>query len=213
MALASVCGSIYSQRKSGRATFYADKFHGRRTSNGETYHRDSFTCANNAYPFGTILKVSDKHSGKTVYVKVNDRIGHGTNLDLSFAAAKKLGIVHRGTTTVDMIPVGSVAGLGNGMYQHLLANGNEEDMNECRNATSVLEHMEALKSQLFASVDKEKNVAADWAKKNTLALLKQPNQLPQAPAKRSIMEATVHLDAMMAQASGMGSSEKTVDAK
>ncbi|MBQ2366423.1 MAG: septal ring lytic transglycosylase RlpA family protein, partial [Bacteroidaceae bacterium] len=57
----------------GKASYYANKFHGRRTSDGSIYHRDSMTCAHRTLPFGTILKVRNVKNGKEVIVKVNDR--------------------------------------------------------------------------------------------------------------------------------------------
>ncbi|MEA5072196.1 MAG: septal ring lytic transglycosylase RlpA family protein, partial [Petrimonas sp.] len=47
---------VFAQQKGG-ASYYADKFHGRKTSSGIPYHRDSLTCAHKTYPFGTILEV------------------------------------------------------------------------------------------------------------------------------------------------------------
>ncbi|MBP3775184.1 MAG: septal ring lytic transglycosylase RlpA family protein [Bacteroidaceae bacterium] len=93
-----------AQKQVGKATYYHNRFHGRRTSNGEIYHRDSFTCAHKTLPFGTMVRVRDTRTDKEVTVKVNDRLGHGTMIDLSYAAARELGIVGRGTTTVEIEP-------------------------------------------------------------------------------------------------------------
>lgn len=106
----SICSSVLSQKvKVGKATYYANKFHGRRTSSGDVYHKDSFTCAHNSYPFGTILKVRDPKTGKEVYVKVNDRLGGGTTVDLSRAAAKELGILTQGYARVEITPCQNMA--------------------------------------------------------------------------------------------------------
>ena len=97
-------GWASAQRQVGKATYYHNRFHGRRTSNGEVYHKDSFTCAHKTLPFGTMVRVRDTKTDREVTVKVNDRLGHGTMIDLSYAAARELGILSRGTTTVEIEP-------------------------------------------------------------------------------------------------------------
>lgn len=98
----SISSQIHSQTTRGKATFYANRFHGRPTSSGEMYHKDSFTCAHRTYPFGTILRVRDTKTNKEVYVKVNDRQHHGTTIDLSYAAARELNLISRGTAVVEI---------------------------------------------------------------------------------------------------------------
>ena len=88
----------------GKASYYADKFHGRLTSNGEVFHQDSLTCAHRTLPFGTLLKVTNKDNGKEVVVRVNDRgpfIG-GRIVDLSRAAANRLGMIKKGIARVEV---------------------------------------------------------------------------------------------------------------
>lgn len=71
-----VCGvtTVPAQKQlTGKATYYSDKLHGRKMSNGERYHRDSMTCAHKKYPFGTLLKVRNPLNGKEVVVRVTDR--------------------------------------------------------------------------------------------------------------------------------------------
>jgi rare lipoprotein A len=89
----------------GKASYYTA--HGHRTSSGIAYHKDSFTCAHRTLPFGTILKVHDLNTDKEVYVKVIDRgpFGRGRVIDLSYAAAKELDILHRGVTSVEITQV------------------------------------------------------------------------------------------------------------
>lgn len=86
----------------GLASFYAAKFHGRRTASGVRYDQRAFTCAHRSAPFGTRLKVTDLESGRAVVVTVNDRgpFAHGRVVDLSMAAARALGFVERGVTRV-----------------------------------------------------------------------------------------------------------------
>ncbi len=90
----------------GNASYYADKFHGRKMSNGEIYHRDSMTCAHLKFPFGTMLKVKNPLNNKEVVVRVTDR-GPFTKrfiIDLSRAAARELDLIHRGFAMVEITP-------------------------------------------------------------------------------------------------------------
>lgn len=84
------------------ASYYAEKFHGKRTSNGEIFNMNDLTCAHKSLPFNTILKVTNLSNGKTVQVRVNDRgpFVAGREIDLSKAAAKKLGMITSGTAKV-----------------------------------------------------------------------------------------------------------------
>ena len=78
----------------GTASFYHDKFEGRQTANGEVFSQEKLTAAHNSLPLGTWIKVTNLKNGKTVIVKINDRL-HRYNprlLDLSEAAATELGI-------------------------------------------------------------------------------------------------------------------------
>lgn len=84
------------------ASFYAEKFHGKRTSNGEIFNMNDLTCAHKSLPFNTILKVTNLSNGKSVQVRVNDRgpFVAGREIDLSKAAAKKIGMITSGTAKV-----------------------------------------------------------------------------------------------------------------
>ena len=86
----------------GQASFYANKFNGRRTANGEIFSQKKLTCACNVLPLGTWIKVTNLRNKKWVIVKVNDRIHPRMKriVDLSKAAAEKLGYVSRGLTRV-----------------------------------------------------------------------------------------------------------------
>ncbi len=78
----------------GIASFYADRFKGRRTASGSLYDPNQYTCAHRTLPFGTHLLVTNPDTGATVNVRVTDRGPfHGKRIiDLSKAAAKRLGI-------------------------------------------------------------------------------------------------------------------------
>ena len=86
----------------GKASFYAQKFHGRMTASGERLHKDSLTCAHRYYPFGTLLRVYNPANGKSVLVRVIDRgpFVRGRIIDLSWRAAKELGIISQGVAMV-----------------------------------------------------------------------------------------------------------------
>lgn len=86
----------------GKASFYHDKFNGRKTSNGEIFSNHKFTCAHKTLPFGTMLKVTNMSTGQSVIVKVNDRgpFVRGRVIDLSKAAARQIGMIQEGVATV-----------------------------------------------------------------------------------------------------------------
>ncbi|MBI3592399.1 MAG: septal ring lytic transglycosylase RlpA family protein [Nitrospirae bacterium] len=90
------------------ASWYGPDFHGRPTSSGELFNMHAFTCAHKEYPFGTKLKVVNTKNSKEVECTVNDRgpFVAGRDLDLSYAAAKKIDLVGPGTSTVMIEPVG-----------------------------------------------------------------------------------------------------------
>ena len=88
----------------GVASFYANKFQGRKTANGEIFNHQKFTAAHNSLPLGTYVKVINLRNKKTVVVKINDRLHHRNKrlIDLTKAAAQKLGFVNAGLTRVKL---------------------------------------------------------------------------------------------------------------
>ncbi len=88
----------------GNASYYADRFHGRKMSNGQRYHRDSMTCAHLKLPFGTMLKVRNPKNGKEVIVEVTDRGPYSKKfvIDVSWAAAKELDILRAGYSMMEI---------------------------------------------------------------------------------------------------------------
>lgn len=87
--------------KTGNISYYANKFHGRRTSSGAIYHKDSLTAAHKTLKFGTLLRVTNLANDSVVIVKVTDRMGKSPHiLDLSLAGAKKLNFVRNGVAKV-----------------------------------------------------------------------------------------------------------------
>ncbi|MDR0184125.1 septal ring lytic transglycosylase RlpA family protein [Lysobacter sp. UC] len=88
----------------GTASYYGQKFHGRRTSNLEVYDMYAFTAAHKTLPLPSFARVTNLDNGKSVVVRVNDRgpFHEGRVIDLSYAAAVKLGITQRGTGRVEV---------------------------------------------------------------------------------------------------------------
>ena len=86
------------------ASYYAEDFHGKRTSNGERFNMYDYTCAHKSLPFNTILKVTNLTNGKTCEVRVNDRgpFVATREIDLSKAAAVKLDMIGSGTAKVKL---------------------------------------------------------------------------------------------------------------
>ncbi len=86
----------------GLASFYSDKFHGRRTANGEIFRQDKYTAACNVLPLGTWIRVTNLKNNKSVVVKTSDRLHTRMRrlVDLSRIAAKKLGYIDAGLTRV-----------------------------------------------------------------------------------------------------------------
>lgn len=98
--------SLHAQQR-GKASFYSRQATGARTSSGERLHHRDFTCAHRTHPFGTLLKVKNLSNGKEVVVRVNDRgpFGRGRIVDLSWGAAKALGMLSQGVVDVEITPV------------------------------------------------------------------------------------------------------------
>jgi len=88
----------------GVASWYGNKFHGRRTSSGETYDMYAMSAAHKSLPLPTYVRVTNLQNGRSVVVKVNDRgpFLHNRIIDLSYAAAEKLDIVSKGTGFVEV---------------------------------------------------------------------------------------------------------------
>ena len=92
----------------GTASYYAAKFQGRKTASGEVYDANKFTAAHNGLPLGTWVRVTNQRNGRKVIVKINDRL-HYRNprlVDLSRAAAKKLGYTGHGLAKVKVEVLG-----------------------------------------------------------------------------------------------------------
>lgn len=91
-------------KQTGKASWYGKKFHGHATSNGEVYDMYSMTAAHKTLPIPSYVKVTNLDNGKTAIVRVNDRgpFHPGRIIDLSYAAANKLGVTQTGTANVEV---------------------------------------------------------------------------------------------------------------
>ncbi|MBS7333520.1 MAG: septal ring lytic transglycosylase RlpA family protein [Weeksellaceae bacterium] len=92
------------EKLTGIVSWYADKFHGSKTSSGELYNKNEYTAAHKTLPFGTKVKVTNVRNGKSVIVKINDRGPHSKSrvLDLSRAAFTEIGSINAGILNIEM---------------------------------------------------------------------------------------------------------------
>lgn len=101
--LTAVASNTVSKfKQTGLASWYGRQFHGRKTASGETFDMNGLTAAHRSLPLNCYVKVTNKTNGKSVVVKVNDRGPfHGNRvLDLSYGAAKQIGITNKGVGNV-----------------------------------------------------------------------------------------------------------------
>ncbi|MFZ0241150.1 MAG: septal ring lytic transglycosylase RlpA family protein [Desulfobacterales bacterium] len=101
-------------RQSGLASWYGDPFHGRKTANGETYDMHGISAAHKTLPFNTVVKVRNLDNGREIQVRVNDRgpFVRDRVIDLSYGAAKQIGLVGPGTARVELVTLGAVRSAG-----------------------------------------------------------------------------------------------------
>lgn len=88
--------------QTGKASYYANKFNGRRTSSGEIFKQDLMTAAHKTLKFGTMVKVTNLANDSTVILKINDRLSQGSSslIDVTLKAAKQLNFVQNGRAKV-----------------------------------------------------------------------------------------------------------------
>lgn len=99
----------------GVSSYYAEKFHGRRTANGEIYDMYGISGAHQTLPFNTIVKVTNLENNKELVIKITDRgpFIKGRIFDCSYGAAVKLGFISKGTAIVKV----EVLEIGNNLYK------------------------------------------------------------------------------------------------
>ncbi|NUS39262.1 MAG: septal ring lytic transglycosylase RlpA family protein, partial [Lysobacter sp.] len=98
----TVLDDAHGYEETGYASYYGQKFHGRRTSNLEVYDMYAFTAAHRTLPLPSFARVTNLDNGRSVVVRINDRgpFHDGRLIDLSYAAAVKLGVYPHGTAHV-----------------------------------------------------------------------------------------------------------------
>ena len=108
---------VKKRNQTGVASFYGHECKGQRTANGERFDPNQLTAAHRTLPFGTRVKVTNLDNGRQVVVRINDRgpYARGRVLDLSRAAARKLGFEHKGTALVRLQVLKGWAGEGGRM--------------------------------------------------------------------------------------------------
>ena len=109
------CAAAYTEER-GIASYYAGKFQGRLTANGEIFDTNRYTAAHKTLPFNTIARVTSAETGKHVLVRINDRgpFVRGRIIDLSRAAAENIDMVGSGLSQVTV----EVVALGDGKTFH-----------------------------------------------------------------------------------------------
>ncbi len=108
----------------GIASWYGPNFHGKKTSNGEYYNMYELTAAHKTLPMNTMVKVTNLNNGRSVVVRINDRGPFVKNriIDLSYAAAKKIGMIGKGTAPVEIEVLGfdkTIATLASGVKKEV----------------------------------------------------------------------------------------------
>jgi rare lipoprotein A len=105
---ASIRHGTYPEADYAFASWYGHDFHGKPTSSGEIFNMHEMTCAHRKYPFGTKLKVTNLLNDKAVYCLVNDRgpFVSGRDIDLSYAAAREIGLIGQGIGKVKIEYIG-----------------------------------------------------------------------------------------------------------
>lgn len=99
-------------RQEGIASWYGPDFHGKRTSSGETYDMHALTAAHKTLPLGTLVRVRHLQNQRAVELRINDRgpfVGDRV-IDLSYEAARRLGVIGPGTAPVEVTAIGVLAG-------------------------------------------------------------------------------------------------------
>lgn len=93
----------------GKASFYSKKFHGRKTAGGERVNNEAFSAAHRTLPFNTMVEITNLGNNRSVVVRINDRgpFCKGRVVDMTYAAAKAIGMVRQGVANVKLRVVGS----------------------------------------------------------------------------------------------------------
>ena len=139
----------------GIASWYGTKFHNKRTSSGETYDMYQMTAAHKTLPLPSYVEVTNLDNDRRIVVKVNDRGPFHSDriIDLSYAAAKKLGIISKGTghVTLKTINLDSNTPLKNHYYLQVGA------FSQSRNAENIIEKLERTVTPYSINLEEQNN--------------------------------------------------------
>nr|MBP8045556.1 septal ring lytic transglycosylase RlpA family protein [Neisseria sp.] len=151
--------------QTGKASWYGNKFHGRKTSSGERYDMNMMTAAHKTLPIPSYAKVTNLANGKSVVVRINDRGPFHSSrvMDLSKAAAGKLGFINQGTANVrveQVLPgsgetLAANAGSGRNIYVNLKSFGSEAEAKSYLSQTS--RHLNSAQSAQKVVMVKQNN--------------------------------------------------------
>lgn len=128
----------------GMASWYGEEFHGFRTTCGEEYDMHKLTAAHRILPFGTLVRVTNTKNGRSVIVRINDRGPWKPSrvIDLSYAAAEKIGMINDGVARVRLDIIDRQSGMaswyGEEFHGRQTASGEIYDMNQLTAAHSQL---------------------------------------------------------------------------
>jgi rare lipoprotein A len=111
-------------RQHGKASWYGQDFHGKKTSSGEIYNMYAMTAAHKTLPLGTYVRVHNLENNRRVDVRVNDRgpFVRGRIIDLSFTAANAIGLVGPGTAQVEIFALGTLSTSDGGSRTYVAGN-------------------------------------------------------------------------------------------
>ena len=161
--------SLYAQEEQGIASWYGPGFHGKKTASGETYDMYRMTAAHKTLPFHSIVQVTDLDTGKSVRVRINDRgpFVPGRVIDLSYAAARALGIHSKGTARVALKVLSSESGgkeKSNSYY--VMAGSFKQKKNAVRQQDSIWKKTE-LKPRIYRSGRYYRLILGPWRNEET----------------------------------------------
>lgn len=164
----------------GQASYYSDKYHGKKTASGVKYDKTKMTCAHNDYPFGSTIKVTHLENKRSVVVKVVDRGPYikGRIVDLSRAAAGKIGLINDGVAQVKVELVST-----KGKVSELSAKGDKKptEYSTAPSRKSVEETIK--KSSARATNSAKKSTAAVKSKAAATKKAKTPTAAKSGAAK------------------------------
>ena len=144
----------------GVASWYGGYFHGRLTASGEKYNMYNLTAAHKTLPLNTLVRVTNTQNNKSVTVRVNDRgpFVKKRHLDLSYGAAKKLGIVNQGLTDIKMKILSTHIKKRKDVMRAIKLNRNKQNI--------LRKHKGNIKVQIASFSTKQRTI--DFIKKNDI---------------------------------------------